>query len=87
MTCKECIHYNICSLWCSTLERDESYKYCNNFKPTDDYVVVKHAKWKKVYQNDRGILVYQCSNCHHLEFGTSEYCICGAKMDGERSVE
>jgi hypothetical protein len=19
-------------------------------------------------------------NCHHLDFGTSEYCICGAKM-------
>lgn len=84
MTCKDCIHYNICSLWCSTLERDESYNYCNNFKSTDDYVAVKHGYWITLYQSDRGNSIYQCSNCQRLEFRASEYCPnCGAKMDGE----
>lgn len=46
-------------------------------------VEVRHGRWKKVYQN-KIATVYECSNCQHLSFGTSEYCICGAKMDGER---
>lgn len=39
-TCKECIHYNICSLWSTTdLESDEAYKFCfGNFKPASDVV-------------------------------------------------
>jgi hypothetical protein len=39
------------------------------------------GEWVKVYQNDMAT-VYECSRCRHLSFGTSDYCICGAKMKG-----
>ncbi|MBQ7818480.1 MAG: hypothetical protein IJ341_02165 [Bacteroidales bacterium] len=42
----------------------------------------KTGRWIKVYQNSKAI-VYECSNCNHLTFGTSDYCICGAKMTEE----
>lgn len=40
MTCKDCIHYNICCLWStSDLDKDESYKYCfGNFKDKSRYI-------------------------------------------------
>ena len=41
----------------------------------------REGEWKKVYHNDKAT-VYECSNCHHLSFGTSDYCICGAHMGG-----
>ena len=50
--------------------------------PTADVEVVRHGEWKVVYSNNMGI-VYECSECGHLTFGTSDYCICGAKMDGK----
>ena len=39
------------------------------------------GEWRNVCQNDKAT-VYECSNCHHLTFGTSDYCICGSKMKG-----
>lgn len=51
--------------------------------PTEDVAEVKHGKWIKVYCNKK-TTVYECSCCGHLTLGTSDYCICGAKMDGER---
>ena len=39
------------------------------------------GEWKKVYRNNVAS-VYECSNCGHLTFGTSDFCICGAKMKG-----
>ena len=90
MTCKDCIHYNICSLWSTTdLEKDESYKYCyNNFKSIDDFVEVKHGYWMD-YPSDAYV---KCSVCG-MEYLKSQmpkivgYCPnpnCGARMDGER---
>ena len=32
------------------------------------------------YQSKKAT-VYECSECGHLAFGISEYCICGTKMD------
>lgn len=57
-------------------------------KSTDgnDVAEVKHGEWRQVYQN-KIATVYECSNCQHLSFGTSEYCICGAKMDGEKTYK
>ena len=52
------------------------------YLPTADVAEVKHGKWKIVYQNAKAT-VYECSECKHLTFGTSDYCICGARMDGE----
>ena len=53
--------------------------------PAADVEVVRHGEWKAVYSNNMGI-VYECSECGHLTFGTSDYCICGAKMDGQGDV-
>jgi hypothetical protein len=39
------------------------------------------GEWKEVYRNNQAT-VYECTNCNHLSFGTSDYCICGAKMKG-----
>ena len=50
--------------------------------PAADVQEVRHGKWEKVYKNDIAT-VYECTNCKHLTFGTSDYCICGAKMDKE----
>ena len=41
---------------------------------------MKHGEWKVVYRNKVAI-VYECSICGHLQFGTSDYCICGTKMN------
>ena len=50
--------------------------------PKADVQEVRHGKWNTVYKNDIAT-VYECTNCKHLTFGTSDYCICGAKMDKE----
>ena len=54
---------------------------CASIKALCDagYRKQSEGEWKKVYQNDVAT-VYECSNCKHLTFGTSDYCICGAKM-------
>lgn len=43
-SCKNCIHYNICSLWSTTdIDEEESYKYCyGNYQPKipEDAVVL-----------------------------------------------
>lgn len=52
-----------------------------------DYIIAngvtirERGEWKEVYQNKQAT-VYECSKCHHLSFGTSDYCICGADMRG-----
>ena len=51
----------------------------NDF-PAADVQEIRHGKWKEVYRNDIAI-VYECTNCKHLTFGISDYCICGTKMD------
>ena len=75
------------------IEREALMNFANNHKsgtidandiarfPIADVVDVRHGEWKAVYSNNMGI-VYECSECGHLTFGTSDYCICGAKMDG-----
>ena len=50
--------------------------------PAADVAKVRHGEWKAVYSNNMSI-VYECSECGHLALGTSDYCICGAKMDGK----
>ena len=62
------------------------FEHIIELAPAADVVEVRHGKWKNVYQN-KITTVYECSNCQHLSFGTSEYCICGAKMDGKRKEQ
>lgn len=47
--------------------------------PAADVTPVVRGEWVKVYCNYVAT-VYECSICHCLKFGTSEYCTCGAKM-------
>lgn len=59
-----------------------------NFPKVVDYLIAsgvtirERGEWKEVYQNKQAT-VYECSKCHHLSFGTSDYCVCGADMQGE----
>jgi hypothetical protein len=48
---------------------------------TSGYRKERQGEWIKVYEN-KVATVYECSNCKHLTFGISEYCVCGAKMKG-----
>jgi hypothetical protein len=45
------------------------------------YCKQREGEWKEVYRNNQAT-VYECTNCNHLSFGISDYCICGAKMKG-----
>lgn len=49
-TCKDCIHFNVCSLWSTTdLEADEAHKYCyGNFKPASAVVEATKIKEAKL---------------------------------------
>ena len=50
--------------------------------PTVDAVEVKHGRWSIVGA------ACVCSVCHNASIATYYYCPeCGAKMDGERSVD
>ena len=46
MTCQDCIHYNICSLWTTTgLDEDKAYEHCfGNYKYYADVVEVVRCK-------------------------------------------
>ena len=74
----------ITQIICDTKVRHKGRAINRNIKqlPAADVQEVRHGKWKKVYKNDIAT-VYECTNCKHLTFGTSDYCICGAKMDKE----
>lgn len=72
---------NICKRVNNSVIQGWLHRIINDI-PTADVVEVRHAKWKVVYQN-KIATVYECSECSHLTFGTSNYCICGAKMDGK----
>ncbi len=82
--CKNCYHLSSCAVWVrhgTTLYDDYDYSVenCPYYISATDVVEVRHGEWKSVYSNNMGI-VYECSECGHLELGTSDYCICGAKM-------
>lgn len=40
---------------------------------------IKTGKWRVAYRGKQAT-VFECSECGHLNFGTSAYCICGASM-------
>lgn len=46
----------------------------------------ERGEWQEVYQNKQAT-VYECSRCHHLSFGTSDYCICGVDMRGGKDEQ
>ena len=59
ISCKNCIHYNICSLWStSDLVDDEAHKGCfghfanekDYYKSSEDIVIVSREAWEKSHQ-------------------------------------
>jgi hypothetical protein len=88
MTCKDCIHYEICSLWSTTdLDEDKTYEFCyGRFKDKADFTEVKHGKWiprlvKFGSTAKNYVAREQCSNCKNFFVEQTRYCPdCGAKM-------
>lgn len=54
--CKDCIHYEICSLWTTTdLDEDEAYRYCfGNYRPkvSKNAVVLTREEFEKFKKQD-----------------------------------
>jgi hypothetical protein len=71
MTCKDCVHYDVCYL-IETYGADDN-ELCNHFKNKADFVEVKHGEWiENDYRTFDGFetVVYpnealKCSNCNH----------------------
>lgn len=83
MTCKDCVHYEIC------LPNSQAYghklKPCTKLKNKADFVEVKHSEWIKPYINRYG---HPCHCCGVCGFKASQqdrnYCPnCGADMRKE----
>ena len=85
MTCKDCIHYDVCDIPSITNDINNA-KDCGKFKNKADYAEVKHGKWIQ------GI-PYVCSICgkpapdekntsERYSCWTSPHCPhCGAQMN------
>lgn len=91
MTCKDCIHYDICDIVDITQDIHEA-KDCGQFKDKAEYQKVKHGYWEEVKCGD-GVFDYcfRCSNCGNTTPPKAfpiapDYCPnCPAKMDGGRN--
>ena len=83
MTCKDCIHYNVCVIVEHRVDEDEDYLTefgCEDFLDKNDVVEVKHARWI-VSEFCGGNRIGFCTECG-VENRIDNYCPnCGAKMD------
>lgn len=94
MTCKDCIHNEVCHMRevCNDIEEQIKELGCMDFIARADVQEIKHGEWIKMSINpDDGN--YYCSECHNcIDIATGRetprsrgffYChYCGAKMDG-----
>jgi hypothetical protein len=60
---------------------NEELRQIESMRFEEGYLKQREGEWKEVYRNNQAT-VYECTNCNHLSFGISDYCICGAKMKG-----
>ena len=86
MTCRDCIHYNICCLWSTNdLDEDEAYRFCfGNFKSDADMVEVVRCKdckhFCKQYDTQTGRELYygicklNSNKFHDEEVYRNHYC-------------
>lgn len=102
MTCKECIHYEVCD-WHRAYEGYADLfgaERCALFEPKSRFVKVKHGEWieREIERQEweKGCFifhrhtVYTCSVCNTSIVGLKNmsYCpYCGAKMDGEKALK
>jgi hypothetical protein len=91
MTCKDCIHFDVCTkpYYGETLACNDVNERCVNFKNKADYEEVKHSRWENISGFDVcnicGTSPAYCEPEPNNPKGYSPYCHnCGAKMDGER---
>ena len=94
MTCKDCIHHNLCfdngTLFLRyakgvDMENVETKCPFKKFKSKSDYAEVKHGKWKEMAEYEHGgikKLFFVCPLCGRIEYQKEPYCHCGAKMEG-----
>ena len=81
MTCKDCVHYNVCGFTSITSKSVE--KDCRDFKTKADFVEVKHGEWLKGAMPTYG--GYKCSVCReNTVHYKAKFCPeCGADMRKE----
>lgn len=96
MTCKDCIHYDVCQynayLEATQYAKDEKIYVtirnniaCKFFKNKADVVEVKHGKWINGDMPTYG--GFKCTSCKKNSIQNSKYCPnCGARMDGSRDA-
>ena len=81
MTCKDCIHSEICLEQYSQLNPDMMFNECKKFKNKADYAEVKHGEWiidnsieeRTFYDTNYKILI-TCNICGNRHFlGTQSY--------------
>ena len=90
MTCKDCIHNEVCYRRevCNDIEERIRKLGCMDFIARADVQEIKHGEWKLCYEDWRmQIAGDECSACGFQHYGTCishyHYCPhCGAKMDG-----
>ena len=90
MTCKDCIHNEVCYRRevCNDIEEHIRKLGCMDFVARADVQEIKHGEWKLCYEDWRmQIAGDECSACGFQHYGTCishyHYCPnCGAKMDG-----
>ena len=90
MTCKDCIHNEVCYRRevCNDIEEHIRKLGCMDFIARADVQEIKHGEWKLCYEDwRRPIAGDECSACGFQHYGTCishyHYCPnCGAKMDG-----
>ena len=90
MTCKDCIHNEVCHMREIYNDIEEHIKKlgCIDFIARADVQEIKHGEWKLCYEDWRmQIAGDECSACGFQHYGTCishyHYCPnCGAKMDG-----
>ena len=88
MTCKDCIHYEVCYHIEHYGRHMETEEPCGGFKNKSDYAEVKHGEWIWTETGDEDYEQYWvCSVCGEKDYIESKYCSeCGADMRGEKDA-
>ena len=95
MTCKDCVHFDVCFYYGEKAIRDNTPNAeigCDNFKNKADYAEVKHGKWSYEYSSNAlcgtdATYDWVCSVCKEMSVDDTAFCPnCGAKMDGRGDV-
>jgi ribosomal protein S27AE len=99
MTCKDCLHYEVCVIVEHSTGEDEDYLTefgCDDFKDRTKWAEQKHGRWetdKEDVEWGNSLKRKHCTNCgkrphfdkEKREFVLSDFCPnCGAKMDEEK---